>query len=88
MEFPREDLSLQEQMLDPQELAKRKEEAAAAMRNSLNKWNSEREKNEEYIEQLKKRKEERKKEIEAEQALLLSMKEEDEAELQEQRKSK
>ena len=80
MEFPQEDLSLQEQMLDPQELAKRKEEAAAAMRNSLNKWNSEREKNEEYIEQLKKRKEDRKREIEAEQALLLSMKEEDEAE--------
>ena len=47
MEIPQEDLSLQEQMLDPQELAKRKNEAAAAMRNSLNKWNSEREKNEE-----------------------------------------
>jgi len=80
MAFPQEDLSLQEQMLDPQELAKRKDEAAAAMRNSLNKWNSEREKNEEYIEQLKKRKEDRKREIEAEQALMLSMKEEDEAE--------
>jgi hypothetical protein len=56
MEFPQQDLSLQVQMLDPQELAKRKDEAAAAMRNSPNKWNSERENNEEYIEQLKKRK--------------------------------
>ena len=50
MEFPQEDLSLQEQIMDAQELSKRKDEAAAAMRKSLNKWNSEREKNEEYIE--------------------------------------
>ena len=70
---------VQEQMLDPQELARRKEETAAAMRQSLNKWNSEREKNQEYIEDIRKRKEERKKEIEADQALLLAMKEEDEA---------
>jgi len=79
MDFSREESALQEQMLDPQELGKRKEETAAAMRQSLNKWNSEREKNQEYIEDIKKRKEERKREIEADQALLLSMKEEDEA---------
>jgi len=65
--------------MDPQELARRKEETAAAMRQSLNKWNSEREKNQEYIEDIRKRKEERKREIEADQALLLSMKEADEA---------
>merc|ERR1712106_933566 len=66
-------------MGDPQELARRKEETAAAMRQSLDKWNSEREKNQEYIEDIRKRKEERKREIEADQALLLAMKEEDEA---------
>jgi len=80
MEFAQEEAALQEQMLDPQEIARRKEEAAAAMRQSLMKWNSERAKNQEDIEELKRRKEERKREIEAEQALLLSMKEEDEAE--------
>jgi len=80
MEFLQEEEVLQEQMIDPQEIERRKEEAAAAMRQSLNKWNSEREKNENDIEELRRRKEERKREIEAEQALLLSMKEEDEAE--------
>jgi len=79
MEFAGQE-ELLEEVMDPQEIARRKEEAAAAMRQSLNKWNSEREKNEEYIEELRRRKEERKREIEAEQALLLSMKEEDEAE--------
>merc|ERR1711915_771651 len=59
-----------------QDPARKKEE----MRQSLNKWNAEREKNEEYIEQLRRRKEERKREIEAEQARILSMKEEDEEE--------
>ena len=42
MEFAQEEAVLQEQMLDPQEIARRKEEAAAAMRQSLNKWNLER----------------------------------------------
>merc|ERR1712106_1217214 len=70
----------QEQMMDPQEIARRKEETAAGMRQSLNKWNTEREKNQEYIEEIRKRKEERKREIEADQAMLLAMKEEDEAE--------
>ena len=69
MDFSEEESSVQEQMLDPQELARRKEETAAAMRQSLNKWNSEREKNQEYIDKLRKRKEEMKKEIEADQAL-------------------
>ena len=80
MEISQEEIAFQEQMMDPQELAKRKEDAAAAMRQSLQKWNSERSKNQDDIEQMRRNKEERKKAIEAEQALLLSMKEEDEAE--------
>eukprot|EP00092_Neocalanus_flemingeri_P012244 GFUD01013200.1.p1 GENE.GFUD01013200.1~~GFUD01013200.1.p1 ORF type:complete len:272 (+),score=109.55 GFUD01013200.1:55-870(+) len=80
MEISQEELVFQEQMMDPQELAKRKDKAAAIMRQSLQKWNSEREKNEEYIEQMRQNKEKRKQEIEADQALLLSMKEDDEAE--------
>jgi len=80
MEHSREELAPQEQMMDPQELARRKELAANAMRTSLKKWNSERENNEAYIEKMKRAKEERKREIEADHALLLSMKEDEEAE--------
>jgi len=80
MEFSQEDSPLQEQIMDPQELARRKELAATAMRESLQKWNSEREKNEAYIEKMKRAKEERKREIEADHAALLAMKEEEEAE--------
>ena len=43
------------------------------------KWKSEREKNSDYIEQLRRNKEERKKEIEAQEALMIQMKEEQEA---------
>merc|ERR1712029_780363 len=42
-------------------------------------WKSEREKNSDYIEQLRRNKEERKKEIEAQEALMIQMKEEQEA---------
>ena len=51
-----------------------------AMKESMNKWKVERERNAEYIEEMRKAKEERKKEIEAQDALLLQMKEEAEAE--------
>jgi len=80
MEPSQEDLGLQEQLLDPKEIAKRKQETAAAMKESLKKWKSERESNEEYIKQMKILKEERKKAIEAEQSMLFAMKEEEEAE--------
>ena len=51
-----------------------------AMKESMNKWKVERERNAEYIEEMRRAKEERKKEIEAQDALLLKMKEEAEAE--------
>jgi len=74
-----DDSAIPEQILDPEELSKKKEETATVMRKALEKWGSEKEKNEEEIEKIRKRKEERKKESEEEQALLLSMKKEDEA---------
>ena len=51
-----------------------------AMKHSMMKWKEERERNAEYIEEMRRAKEERKKEIEAQDALLLQMKEEAEAE--------
>ena len=51
-----------------------------AMKESMMKWKVERERNAEYIEEMRRAKEERKKEIEAQDALLLQMKEEAEAE--------
>jgi len=80
MEVSQEDVCLQQELLNPEELAKRKQETASAMKESLKKWKSEREKNEEYIQQMKILKEERKRAIEAEQAMLLTMKEEEEEE--------
>jgi len=65
------------QLIDPNEVAKRKEVTAAAMKESLKKWKSEREKNEEYIKQMKMMKEERKRAIEEEQSMLLAMKEDE-----------
>jgi len=65
-----------EMMVELQEAAVRKQEA---MKESMMKWKSEREKNADYIEQLRRNKEERKKEIEAQEALIMQMKEEEEA---------
>jgi len=65
-----------EMMMELQEAAARKQEA---MKESMMKWKSEREKNSDYIEQLRRNKEERKKEIEAQEALMIQMKEEQEA---------
>ena len=74
-----EEAIMQGKDLDPQEVAKTKEEAAAVIKQSIERWNSEKEKNEEEIEKIRKRKEERKREMSEEQALLLSMRKEDEA---------
>jgi len=71
MEFSQGEV--EEGQIDPQEIKKR-------MKQSLTKWNSEREKNEDDIEQIRRRKEERKRELEEEEARWLAMKEEDEAE--------
>ena len=60
-----------------QETAGRKKDA---MKESMEKWRRERELNADYIAQMKQAKEERKREIEAQEALLLQMKEEEEAE--------
>merc|ERR1711963_1235743 len=51
-----------------------------AMKMSMQRWKEERERNAEYIEVMRKAKEERKKEIEAQETALLQMKEEAEAE--------
>jgi len=66
-----------EMMMELQEAAMRKQDA---MKMSMMKWKEERERNAEYIEEMRRAKEERKKEIEAQDALLLQMKEEAEAE--------
>ena len=58
-------------------MAARKQEA---MKMSMQRWKEERERNAEYIEVMRKAKEERKKEIEAQETALLQMKEEAEAE--------
>jgi len=50
------------------------------MKQSMERWKKERELNADYIAQMKEAREERKKEIEAQEALLLQMKEEEEAE--------
>jgi len=80
MDPAQDEFGSQNQLMDQIEIAKRKEETATAMKESLKKWKSEREKNEEYIKQMKMLKEERKKAIEAEQSMLLAMKEEEEEE--------
>ena len=49
------------------------------MKESMQRWKAERDNNADYIAKLKQNKEERKKEIEAQEALLLQMKEEEEA---------
>jgi len=64
-------------MMELQETAGRKKDA---MKESMEKWRRERELNADYIAQMKQAKEERKREIEAQEALLLQMKEEEEAE--------
>ena len=51
-----------------------------AMKESMMRWKEERERNAEYIEEMRRAKEERKKEIEAQEAALLQMKEEAEVE--------
>ena len=63
-------------MFERQEAAVRKQEA---MKESMERWKEERDRNADYIAQLKRNKEERKKEIEAQEALMQQMKEEEEA---------
>ena len=50
------------------------------MKESMQRWKAERENNADYIAKLKQNKEERRKEIEAQEALLQQMKEEEEGE--------
>ena len=57
-------------------MAARKQEA---MKESMQRWKAERENNADYIAKLKQNKEERRKEIEAQEAVLQQMKEEEEA---------
>jgi len=65
-----------EMMMELAEVAARKQEA---MKESMQRWKAERDNNADYIAKLKQNKEERKKEIEAQEAVLLQMKEEEEA---------
>jgi len=66
-----------EMMMELQEAAARKQ---VAMKESMERWKAEREANADYIAQLKKNKEDRRKEIEAQEALLQQMRDEEEAE--------
>jgi len=65
-----------EMMMELAEVAARKQEA---MKESMQRWKAERDNNADYIAKLKQNKEERRKDIEAQEALLQQMKEEEEA---------
>jgi len=65
-----------EMMMELAEVAARKQEA---MKESMQRWKAERDNNADYIAKLKQNKEERRKEIEAQEAVLQQMKEEEEA---------
>lgn len=71
MDLTEEELALQTRVMES--LGHKREEVITYKKQAVQKWNSEREKNEEYIEQIKRNKEARKKELEDFEALKASL---------------